>query len=153
MNVIDMKAQHCDDFCKLRWHLFKALNETETASDTMDLERVTRDYYLSHIGNDLFCWGIQVENEMVAIAAMCIFSRIPYAGNLSGKEGYVLNVYTEPAFRKKGLSKSLVDALICYASNNGVGRLWLNNSDQGKSIYKACGFVEKDHEMELYLNR
>jgi hypothetical protein len=36
--------------------------------------------------------------RLVGIASLEVFERLPYPANLSGKEGYVLNVHVEPAF-------------------------------------------------------
>jgi hypothetical protein len=38
----------------------------------------------------------------VGIASLEVFERLPYPANLSGREGYGLNVYVEPASRKRG---------------------------------------------------
>lgn len=152
MKIIKLNLNHLENFCKLRLQLFQELNEINITSNTLNLEMATKEYYTSHIDNDLICWGIEIDNEIVAIASMCLFMRIPYAENLSGKEGYLLNVYTAPMFRKKGLSISLVHTAIDYAKNNGINRLWLSSSEQGKSIYQSCGFVKRNNEMELYLN-
>ncbi len=152
MKIIKLNLGHLDDFCRLRLQLFQELNEINITSDTSDLEIVTKEYYTSHIDNDLICWGIELENKIVAIASLCLLTRIPYADNLSGKEGYLLNVYTAPTFRKKGLSTRLVHTIIDYSKNNGINRLWLSSSEQGRNIYKSCGFIEKNNEMELFLN-
>lgn len=149
MKIIEMNVAHCDVFCSLRLQLFKELSEIDAKANISALEMASKEYYDSHIGKDLLCWGIASGDEIVATASLCLFSRMPYAGNLAGKEGYILNVYTVPLFRRRGMSKSLVDTIVEYAKKNGIARLWLNSSEQGKSIYQECGFVENDTEMEL----
>lgn len=57
-----------------------------------------------------------------------LFSRIPYLGNISGREGYILNIYTLPNYRKKGMAGKLVNTIIDYAKENEIKRLWLNSS-------------------------
>lgn len=49
---------------------------------------------------DLISWGIFQRGKLVAIGSLCLFTRIPYNENLSGLEGYILNIYTFPQFRK-----------------------------------------------------
>lgn len=151
MKIVKMDAKHAEIFCNLRMQLFHELKEIDLKQDNSSLSVATTDYYNSHIDTDLLCWGIELENDIVAIASLCLFTRIPYAENLSGKEGYLLNVYTLQEFRRRGFSKLLVDTVIDYARSNHIGKLWLNSSPQGKSIYQQCGFVESDNEMVLFL--
>ena len=64
--------------------------------DTSDLELATKQYFLSHINKDLISWGIFQKEKLVAIGSLCLFTRILYKENLSGLEGYILNIYTSP---------------------------------------------------------
>lgn len=152
MKIIKLGLENADDFLRLRLQLFRELNEINITTNTRDLENSTKKYYASHIDNDLICWGAEYQNQIVSIASLCTFARIPYAENPSGKEGYLLNVYTAQDFRKKGVATRLVNNIIDYAKSNGINRLWLNSSDQGKAIYKSCGFVDKNNEMELFFH-
>lgn len=152
MKTIKLNLTNLDNFWKLRLQLFQELNEINQTANTLDLEIATKEFYSSHIDNDFMCWGIESGNEIVAIASLCVFTRIPYAANISGKEGYLLNIYTTPTFRKKGLATSLIKTIIDYSRNNGIKRLWLSSSEQGRNIYELCGFRGKTNEMELYFS-
>lgn len=87
----------------------------------------------------------------MSIASLNLFSRIPYLENLSGKEGYILNVYTVPTHRKQGMARMLINTIINYAKAHQIQRLWLNSSPQGRNIYENHGFQEVENVMELYL--
>jgi GNAT superfamily N-acetyltransferase len=52
------------------------------------------------------------QGRLVRIASLEIFERLPYPGNLSGREGYLLNVYVESDFRRRGLAGALVRDLV-----------------------------------------
>ena len=97
-----MNKDMADDFCRLRMKLFYELGEINSETDIYSLEKATRDYYMLHIDKDMICWGIKYKNEIAATASLCLFSRIPYEENKTGSEGYILNIYTLPQFRKKG---------------------------------------------------
>lgn len=146
-----MNKDMADDFCRLRMKLFYELGEINSETDIYSLEKATREYYMLHIDKDMICWGIKYKNEIAATASLCLFSRIPYEENKTGSEGYILNIYTLPQFRKKGYGKSLVNEIIKYADSNNIKRLWLDASEQGKPIYLQTGFEEKKNVMELYL--
>ncbi|MEG0229113.1 MAG: GNAT family N-acetyltransferase, partial [Oscillospiraceae bacterium] len=128
------------------------LNEINDKTDVLNLLKATKEYYISHINKDLISWGIKIEQNIVSIVSLCLFNRIPYSENLLGKEGYLLNVYTIKEFRKQGFSRLLVETAINYSKNNNIKKIWLNTSEQGKSIYEKCGFIKKDSEMELLLD-
>lgn len=151
MNVIRLDKKYADKFWQLRRQLFEELGEINPCDNVCELKVATKAYYLSHINKDLLCWGISDNGIITAIISLCLFERIPYHENLSGSEGYILNVYTCPDFRKKGYAESLVREAIKYADENNIKRLWLSSSKNGKKLYTKLGFVIKENEMELFL--
>lgn len=150
-DVIRLNEKFVNGFWQLRMELLQELMELPNSVECSLLELATKQYYLSHINQDLFCWGALQENTLAAIGALCLFSRIPYDGNLTGSEGYILSIYTVPAYRKQGCASKILDAIIDYAKTNGVRRLWLSSSVQGRRLYVKRGFTLKEHEMELLL--
>ena len=60
---------------------------------------------------------------------------------LLGREGLVLNVYTIPSWRRRGVAKHLMDTIIAWAANAGIVRLVLAASPAGRSLYEQMGFV------------
>ena len=131
--------------------MFEELGEISKDDDISKLKSSTKQYYLSHINKDLICWGIFQKEKLVAIGSLCLFTRIPYKENLSGLEGYILNIYTSPQFRKCGFANKILDNIIEYSQKNNIKRLWLNSSKQGKKLYAKRGFSQKENEMELFL--
>ena len=160
MEVFRLGSAEAGEFCRLRMMLFEDTGElpflTDMAADSASpanvLAETTKDYYLSHIDKDLICFGIEeYSGRLAASAALCLFDRLPYMENLSGREGYVLSVYTCPQFRKQGMADKLMTALIEYGRTAGLGKLWLNSSPMGKNLYLRHGFQETGNEMELML--
>ena len=149
--VIKLDEEYADEFWRLRMDLLKELGETNAETDIFKLESASKQYYLAHINKDLICWGIKYESALVATGSLCLFQRIPYKENLVGLEGYILNIYTAPDFRRKGRANDILDEIISYASQIHVKRLWLNSSEYGKNLYSIRGFTIKDNEMELFL--
>lgn len=150
-NIFQLDEKSVEEFCHLRIELFEELGEIHKDRDISELKLATQQYYLSHINKDLFSWGIFQNEKLVSIGSLCLFSRIPYEDNLSGLEGYILNIYTLPSFRKCGFANQILDKIIEYSKGNNIKRLWLNSSKQGKKLYEARGFVKKENEMEVFL--
>lgn len=148
--IIQLDETSVDDFWRLRKGLFEELGEISQNTDISELKLKTEQYFLTHINRDLMSWGMLQEDKLVAIGSLCLFSRIPYFENLSGLEGYILNIYTLPQFRKCGLANQILENIIEYSRKNNIKKLWLNSSEQGESLYVKAGFVKKNNEMELF---
>jgi GNAT superfamily N-acetyltransferase len=149
--LIELDESYAEDFWRLRKELFTELGEVTESEDLSALEEATKQYFLAHIGRDLISWGMLEDGNLAATASLCLFSRIPYAENLTGQEGYILNIYTSPKSRKQGFAKKIVDEIIDYARRTGIKRLWLNASEDGAGVYAQRGFTKKGNEMELFL--
>lgn len=150
-DILRLNEISANEFCRLRMDLFEELGEINKYDDITELRSAIKQYYLSHINKDLICWGIFKEEKLAAVGSLCLFARIPYKENLSGLEGYILNIYTSPEFRNRGFANRVLDDIIDYSQKNNIGRLWLNSSEQGMDIYKRRGFIKINNGMELFL--
>lgn len=79
------------------------------------------------------------------------FPRLPTPKNTATVEGYVLNVFVAPAWRKRGIASALVAAAIGFSKKSGLARIRLHTTAAGRAVYADLGFVGKDNEMELDL--
>lgn len=59
----------------------------------------------------------------------------------SGPEGYVLNVFTEQQWRRRGVAHRLMRELMQWAEARGIERLSLHASSEGRALYEKLGFV------------
>ncbi|HEY6208532.1 MAG TPA: GNAT family N-acetyltransferase [Gemmatimonadales bacterium] len=58
-----------------------------------------------------------------------------------GPQGIVLNVYTEPAWRRRGLAALLMRQVLDWAAAHGITNLVLHASPDARALYKKLGFV------------
>ena len=65
-----------------------------------------------------------------------------------GRQGIVLNVYTEASFRRLGLARALMLDLLDWARAAGLESLVLHAAPDGRPLYEALGFVATS-EMRL----
>ncbi len=79
--------------------------------------------------------------DVIAGAGLWMQDWLPSPQTVSPKRGYIMNVYTEPPFRKQGLARRLVESAIDYCREQGVPTVVLHASDAGKPIYDAIGFT------------
>jgi GNAT superfamily N-acetyltransferase len=58
-----------------------------------------------------------------------------------GRHAIVLNVYTEPAWRRRGLAEQLMGCCLAWARQERLDRLVLHASSDGRRLYERLGFV------------
>jgi ribosomal protein S18 acetylase RimI-like enzyme len=58
-----------------------------------------------------------------------------------GRQAIVLNVYTEPTFRRLGLARALMLDLLDWARASGLESIVLHAAPDGRPLYQALGFA------------
>ena len=58
-----------------------------------------------------------------------------------GKHAIVLNVFTEPGWRRRGLAKLLMEEILRWARAERLDQLVLHASDEARRLYEKMGFV------------
>jgi GNAT superfamily N-acetyltransferase len=59
-------------------------------------------------------------------------------------------MYTEPAYRRKGIARELMKRMIDWCRQEGFGTVLLHASKDGRSLYESLGFTPTN-EMRLML--
>jgi ribosomal protein S18 acetylase RimI-like enzyme len=149
---IKVSHEHIDKIISLRLALLKELGELNSPIEEHLMETSTREYLQNALlKNEFISYMAETNGAPVSISGMVLFNRPPYLENLQGIEAYILNMYTVPEYRGKGLAKKLLENCIDESKKSGVKRIWLHASEDGKPLYKKMGFTNKDSEMELFL--
>ena len=65
-----------------------------------------------------------------------------------GPEAIVLNVYVDPVWRRRGIAQALMRTLLDALSEQGIQRIVLHASEDGRRLYERLGFVATN-EMRL----
>ena len=61
-----------------------------------------------------------------------------------GRQGTIVNVFTEPQLRRRGIAGLLIKEIITWSKNEQIDRLVLHASNEGRSIYERLGFTESN---------
>jgi len=85
--------------------------------------------------------------DVVAGAGLVVFAWPPGPLTMDGRCACVFNVYTLPAHRRRGLARRLVEAIHNWSRTQGIERIVLNASRDGRPIYKALGYTEVEQPM------
>lgn len=112
-------------------------------------------YFRKHLNNDLFVYMAKSENEIVSCCFLIVTEKPSNLSFINGAVGTVMNVYTKPEYRKKGLAGKLLKMLISDSEKMGLDFVELKATDSGYNLYKSIGFedaVSKYHEMKIVIN-
>ena len=136
----------------LRVRFLNELYEHPEDDKTEILRKSLLEYFAKAIpSKDFIPWVAEYNGKIIATSGMVVW-QIParYGGVESGKLGYLLNFYTVPEVRRKGIATRLLNELIGEAKLLGLRYLHLHASKDGINIYRKAGFVEPD-QPELVL--
>ncbi|MCK5304485.1 MAG: GNAT family N-acetyltransferase [Candidatus Heimdallarchaeota archaeon] len=122
--------------------------DKETPSDLLE-ESLTK-YFTVHLQNGEFIAWFAVEDDLIVATSGVSFSTVPPSfGNVSGEEAYIMNMYTLPRARKKGIGTTLLGKIIEDIAKKKIKKVRLLTTEIGKSMYIKAGFNESDSEMVL----
>ncbi|MGB7537809.1 MAG: GNAT family N-acetyltransferase [Anaerolineales bacterium] len=86
-------------------------------------------------------WLAETESgEIVGGGAIMV---VPWPASPNARKqqrAFLLNVFTEPAFRRKGIARSLVQTMVDWCRGQGFGSVFLHASDAGRPLYQSLGF-------------
>lgn len=143
-----------DELVRLRIEFLKEVQPADTRQyHEEELKTSLRNYLSKSIQNDEFvAWLALYNNEVVATSGLCFFQIIPGFTLINGKIAYILNIYTLPNWRGKGVGKQTFNHILQEATNRGYKRISLHATDEGRPIYEKFGFQLTGDEMELRIS-
>lgn len=97
-------------------------------------------------------WITSDGERPVASAGLLILDWAPhFLDPACGQRGYILNIFVEPAYRRRGLAQALTRECMAEAKRRGIGVVALHASQKGQPVYEKLGF-KSSNEM-LYVER
>ncbi len=98
---------------------------------------------------EYIAWLVVNEDDF-AVTGLClqIEEFAPHPADMSGKRGYIFNVYTFPEYRGRGFATQLTITALEWCRDNGINRATLKYSDAGRPIYEKLGF-KRDNGMSI----
>ncbi|HXP17256.1 MAG TPA: GNAT family N-acetyltransferase, partial [Terriglobales bacterium] len=95
-------------------------------------------------------WLAQAGDRVVAGGFVLIspWPSHPYDGKC--RRATILNMYTDPEFRRQGIARRLMQTMIDWCRKAGFVHVDLHASDKGRPLYESLGF-KSTNEMRLKL--
>lgn len=143
-------VEDLDFLVKTRIEVLRAANGLDDTVDMSGVEEQSRDYYREALGSGEHAAYLVFDGEVLAGAGGISFYRLlPTYHNPTGENGYIMNMYTRPAYRRRGIAYKTLDLLVAAARERGVSRITLEATRMGRPLYEKYGFVGLGDEMEL----
>lgn len=124
----------------------------EGATEEIDLVPALKDYYHRHMADGTFVSWLALDgDEIIGTSGMSFVEKPPYFGCPSGKMGLLSSMFTNPAYRRKGIARELLSRVIADARDYGCGTVQITASDMGVKLYTDFGFIHNGNFMQYKL--
>ena len=153
MNEIVFRLATASDVESLTRLRLAFLAEISGASQSdQSLRESLAEYFSRTIPSGEFIGFLAVVETTIIATSGLVFHRHPPSNrNPTGREAYIMNMYTDPAWRRRGIATRLLQMLIDHSRQNNCGKISMHALPKGKSIYVNAGFVPIETEMRLNL--
>jgi len=120
-----------------------------------EVKRALHTYLAEALPSEqILIWVAETEGKIIATSGLIFFQKPPTEYNLSGREAYILNMYTLSEWRGQGIATALVQTILAYVRQTQTRRIWMYATPAGKPLYEKMGFTPRTRtntEMELWL--
>ena len=123
-------------------------------AERADEHRAAIETYLrSHVPDGRYrMWVADAGGKVVGMAGLVVIDRPPHPRSRRAPEAMVFNVMTLPAWRRRGVGRAVMEAVIADGRALGCRRLVLRASDDGSHLYAALGFTDPGNWRQLDLD-
>jgi ribosomal protein S18 acetylase RimI-like enzyme len=89
-------------------------------------------------------WLTSDGDKVIAGAGLMIMDWPPHPLDPGSHRGYLLNVYVDPAYRRKKLGSQLVERALAEARQRNIRVVSLHSTEAGRPMYESNGFRPTD---------
>lgn len=137
-----------DVLVELRVALFEAMGQRGPLLDAA--VPAIRSYIRQHLPSGAFrVWVAEHRDTVIAAIGLVIHSVPPSPTNPIGREAYIMNLFTRLPFRRQGIARRLFTHVLDVIRSEGIVRVRLYATDNGRPLYQSLGFSEATDEPEM----
>ena len=139
-----------DVLTKSRIEVLRAANKLDESVDMSLVEKESRAYYQKALADGSHVAVLVYDGErFVGAGGVSFYTVMPTYHNTSGKKAYIMNMYTKPEYRRKGIAYKTLDILVDACKKRNITHITLEATEMGRALYKKYGFVAMQDEMQL----
>ena len=114
-----------------------------------DIVNNSREYFLN---GDQTTVLVLDGDKVIGCASMSYITIMPTFSHPTGKRAHLMNVYTNPSYRRQGIARKMVNMLIDDAWIKGATEISLDATKLGRPLYESMGFIDSNECMVLVKN-
>ena len=116
------------------------------------VDELSREYFHVALPSGAYKgWLAEAPNGQVLGGGGIVVAPWPgYPGENHAKRAWILNMFTEPAARRSGVAKRLLQVMLDWCRTEGFHAVSLHASSAGRPVYESFGF-QPTNEMSLNL--
>ncbi|MEV0889798.1 GNAT family N-acetyltransferase [Promicromonospora sp. NPDC050262] len=99
-------------------------------------------------GDRSVCQVADLDGDLVGMAWLAVFERVPNPGDTVRRNGDVQSVFVVPEHQGRGIGRRLVEALCAAADDLGVRKLTLDSREAVMPFYERLGFSTRTTLMQ-----
>ncbi len=153
IKMIQIRRANINDLNTLvlfRVALFKEMERLDGVRDEQSFHKACEQFFYQFIPKEEFLsWVAETNGKIIATSGLVFFQKPPSPGNNSGKEAYIMNMYTLPEWRKKGITSKLMTEILVFLRKKKITVISLHTTEIGRNVYEEVGFVLTNNEMKL----
>jgi len=135
---------------QLRLQLFWETGEVREPASLPEVVEMTRSYLQEHLPTEQFLvWVAESEGQIIGTSGLLFFEKPPTIRRQ--REAYIMNMYTLPAWQRRGVASALLQEILTYVRTTPARRIWLRTTESGRRLYEKHGFVPTKDELERSL--
>ena len=133
-----------------RIEVLRAANQLSDQTDMSEVREQSYQYYKKALADGTHIAYLVFDGDCFAGAGGVSFYQVmPTYHNPSGNKAYIMNMYTTPGYRRRGIAYHTLDLLVQEAKAREITAISLEATEMGRPLYEKYGFVKMKDEMEL----
>ena len=133
-----------------RIEVLKAANRLDDSADMSKVEKESYNYYKNALSNNTHTAFLVFDDDrFIGAGGVSYYKVMPTYNNPTGEKAYIMNMYTSPEYRRKGIAYKTLDRLVSDAKARGITEISLEATEMGRPLYKKYGFIDMTSEMKL----
>ena len=153
MTALTWKKAGADDLeilAETRIQVLRAANKLPDDTDMSEVAASSKEYYQKALADGSHTAFLVFDGDtFVGAGGISYYTVMPTYHNPSGRKAYVMNMYTHPDYRRRGIAIKTLDLLVCDAVSRGITEITLEATEMGRRLYEKYGFTGMESEMEL----
>ena len=146
------KLDDIDLLVKTRIEVLRAANGLTGSEDMSEVEKQSQEYYEKALVDETHTALLVFDcDQFIGAGGISYYRVMPTYHNPTGRKAYIMNMYTLPEYRRKGIAFHTLDLLVQDAREKGINSVSLEATAAGRPLYERYGFSGMKDEMELIL--